>query len=155
MKKNKKEILSLLLAATLMISASGCSRKDKLGKYYNETTNVNMYKGSIRYKNLNNLYIAQIETVSGDYRYHLLRRDFFKSGDFRDLDNDKIIIEKNSEHIYTAYGTLKSLIPIKEYIIEDMGIQDEYDLEYIRNVVTSIVNDYENKTKNIKNLVLE
>ena len=155
MDNNKKNMLTLLLTGILIISASGCSRKDKIGKFYNELTNVTMYKGSIRYNNLNRLYIAQIETVNDEYKYHLLRTDDFYTGNYRDLDTDKIIIEENSDRIYTSYGTLKSLIPIKEYIIENMGIQEDYDLDDIRNIVKSIIYNYKNKTSNLKGLTLE
>ena len=149
MQNRKKEILSLLLAGTIVISASGCSRKDKIGTVYNEETNQTMYIGSIRYNNLKRIYIAKIETLNGEYRYHLLRTDDFYSSDFRDLDTNQVIIEKNSEALYTSYGSLKSLVPIKEYIIEKMGIQDDYDLEDIRNIFKCIVNDYDKETKNL------
>ena len=159
MKNRKKELLSLLLAGALTISASGCGSKIK--KEYNETIGVTMYTGTISYDDLSRIDIIEIENINKDIDYYMTLRKHSSAFQYNykyiDMNsNCKVCNSDTLDGIYDSiYGEFVSDLPIKEYIIAELGIKDNYDLDDIRVIYNKLISDYDNikNDEKIKKLI--
>ena len=144
MKNYKKEILSLLLVSTMLISTSGCGSKIK--SKYDKTNGVSTYTGIVSYSDLNKLYIVEIKNIDDKTDYYLT---YYKS---KDLEWDKMIDlnsgvkiaykDLNNQYVST-YGKFISTLPIKDLIIDNIGVKKSYQLDEIKSLYNSIIDDYD------------
>lgn len=156
MKKSKKEILSLLLASTLVLSTSGCG--SKLKKEYNVTMGATIITGTVSYNDLDEYYIVEIKNINNEIDYYLSQHKY-KAWVFDkiiDLDSSKEIGHRlDSESYITEYGEFISVLPIKEFVIAELGLKDNYNLDDIRDVYKKVISDYDNlkENENVKKLI--
>ena len=161
MKITKKELLSLLLTGTLVISTSGCIKNT-----IKRRTDVNkeiVYVGEINDSGLEYLYIFEIEDISnnrelylasydGLIKYYLLGTSSVIANKIKTGENSLII----TKEINSEYGKVINAYKFKQFIPLYSQINDIYTADDIIEVFNKVKEDYDvliNK-QNIKKLEL-
>ena len=109
-----------------------------------------MYVGTVSYHDISNLFLLELLDNNVSSYYLVLK----KRNDFIDLDRDKIILKENESGYISSFGEIKLLQQLSTDIIDELGIKNYYELEYIRNVVTKVVDEKNNRisTNEVKKL---
>ena len=142
MTERKKQILSLALSATLLLSLTGC-KKDSIKREFNEETKQFEYTGIIDSEAFKKLYIVEYIT-SDNWKNVTLVREEQKSIvglEYRDFDG--YVIENDSVRHILDVKSLSSYIEgdLKEY----------YTGEEIFEIYEEIRNEYHEKKLELKN----
>ena len=165
MKKTKKEILSLLLTGTLVISASGCKNNSIIRKVDNNK-NVT-YVGSINDEAVSRLSIIEIEKTDTNKDIYLTYNP--NNVDYYLLGTDTILVNKKEESkesisrgyylsvLYLSdYGIVTNVYEFKQFIPIYSVVKDTYSADDIIEVFNKVKEDYDELTNkpNIKKLEL-
>ena len=135
------------------MSTTGCGSKFK--KVYNESRNTSSYTGTISYSDLWHLDVIEIENINGDLEHYLMFYSNMFSNSSFDVDSGRTLFKWNTKK--SVYGTCISTMNMKEFIIAELGLKDNYHLDDIRKVYNKIISNYDTlkEEEKVKKLIIK
>lgn len=162
----KKRIAALSLAASLLISATGCSNNSIKRKLDNN--NKITYSGEANLKGINNLYIVVLTDINNERMFYLTERSI--DNFFNGFEYEYLLLGTSDEltdqfcGYTTSYGKVENIIPFSQFLpvyarnlINNDEFKDKYSAEDILSIFECIKEDYEDliQNENVKKLELK
>ena len=156
MKNRKNKIAALTLAASMLLSATGCTPIKRTISNENKI----VYSGSVNSEDLENLYVVEINDLKKEKQLYLTKKIQLLGGSYRFnlLGTETIILELTKEkEIITSYGKIENIISFSQFIATYGEIKEYYNAEEIINIFEAAKKDYEElmKNDNVKKLELK
>lgn len=156
MTERKKKIASLILASSLLISATGCTRSN-IKQNIDENKNIT-YSGDIDYDKLKYLYIVEITNVVGERKLYLTIEEGGLNFVFYALGT-KNIVSKSVENSVSSLGIVTNILEFQQFIPAylESDVKDTYSAEEIIDVFQKVKDNYDEilENENIKKLRLK
>lgn len=130
--KTKKEILSLLLTSTIILSTTGCRKI--IGTYDSDNKDFK-YLGDIDRSNTHQYFLIKIQDDLEKIKNYFVREDIF--GNLYDIKTDVKIswssrsLDSNVKY-QSNYGKVISLIPLEKIIYSEYDIKSEYTADEVK-----------------------
>ena len=142
MKNRKNKIVALTLAASMLLSATGCTPIKRTISNENKI----VYSGSVNSEDLENLYIVEINDLKKEKQLYLTTKIQLFGGGYRFnlLGTETIILELTKEkEIITSYGKIENIISFSQFVTLYSEIKEKYSAEEILGIFECVKEDYD------------